>query len=49
MRKQLLSQERVVNIEQYNRETQNAVPNVFVIIDNYDTVKETPFVESLKK
>lgn len=49
MRKQLLSQERVVNIEQYNRETQNAVPNVFVIIDNYDTVKETPFVESFEE
>ncbi|PHK48482.1 type VII secretion protein EssC [Staphylococcus edaphicus] len=48
-RKKLLSQERVVNIEQYNRETRTTVPNVFIIIDNYDTVKESPFVESYEE
>ena len=48
-RKQLLSQERVINIEQYNKATQTNVPNVFIIIDNYDTVKETPFVESYEE
>ena len=48
-RKKLLSQQRVVNIEQYNRETNDAVPNVFIIIDNYDTVKESPFVEEYEE
>lgn len=48
-RKQLLSKERVVNIEQYNQHTQENIPNVFIIIDNYDTVKESPFVESYEE
>ncbi len=48
-RKRLLSQERVVNIEQYNKETGNSIPNVFLIIDNYDTVKESPFMEEYEE
>ncbi|MEJ7525651.1 hypothetical protein WL578_12750, partial [Staphylococcus epidermidis] len=48
-RKKLLSQERVINIDQYNKETGKAVPNVFIIIDNYDTVKESPFVEDYEE
>ncbi|PTI28144.1 type VII secretion protein EssC [Mammaliicoccus vitulinus] len=48
-RKKLLSQERVINIEQYNKETATTVPNVFIIIDNYDTVKESPFVEAYEE
>ena len=45
-RKRLLSQARVVNLEQYNRYSDETLPNVFLIIDNYDTVKEAPFAES---
>ncbi|EFU84239.1 type VII secretion protein EssC [Staphylococcus lugdunensis M23590] len=45
-RKRLLSQQRVVNIEQYKRETQDNVPNVFIMIDNYDAVKESPLMEA---
>ena len=48
-RKKLLSQERVINIDQYNKETGKTVPNVFIIIDNYDTVKESPFVEDYEE
>lgn len=48
-RKRLLSQERVVNIEQYNKETGNSIPNIFLIIDNYDTVKESPFMEEYEE
>lgn len=48
-RKRLLSQERVVNIEQYNKETGNSIPNIFLIIDNYDTVKESPFMEGYEE
>lgn len=48
-RKKLLSQERVVNIEQYNSVTNETVPNVFIFIDNYDTVKESPFMESYEE
>ncbi|PUZ30933.1 FtsK/SpoIIIE domain-containing protein, partial [Staphylococcus arlettae] len=48
-RKKMLSQERVINIEQYNKATQTNVPNVFIIIDNYDTVKESPFVENYEE
>ncbi|MGW7968871.1 type VII secretion protein EssC [Staphylococcus xylosus] len=48
-RKKLLSQERVVNIEQYNHVTHETVPNVFIFIDNYDTVKESPFMESYEE
>ncbi|HGO2238033.1 TPA: type VII secretion protein EssC [Staphylococcus aureus] len=48
-RKRLLSQERVVNIEQYNKETGNSIPNVFLIIDNYDTVKESPFMKEYEE
>lgn len=44
-RKKLLSQERVVNIEQYNRQMGSTLPNIFVVIDNYDAVKEVPFME----
>lgn len=48
-RKQLLSQKRVVNIDQYNRTTDAKVPNVFIFIDNYDAVKEVPFKEEFEE
>lgn len=48
-RKKLLSQERVVNIEQYNSVTHETVPNAFIFIDNYDTVKESAFMESYEE
>ena len=39
----------MINIDQYNKETGKTVPNVFIIIDNYDTVKESPFVEDYEE
>ncbi|ARJ50997.1 type VII secretion protein EssC [Staphylococcus lutrae] len=47
-RKKLLSQYRVVNIEQYHQFTGGTVPNVFIMIDNYDTIKETPYQEAFE-
>ncbi|AVO03098.1 type VII secretion protein EssC [Staphylococcus simulans] len=44
-RKKLLSQERVVNLDQYNQQTGRTLPNIFVMIDNYDAVKEVTFME----
>lgn len=39
----------MINIDQYNKETGKTVPNIFIIIDNYDTVKESPFVEDYEE
>ncbi|NJI01110.1 NACHT domain-containing protein [Staphylococcus hyicus] len=47
-RKKILSQNRVVNLEQYYQFTGNTVPNLFIIIDNYDTIKETPYQEAFE-
>ncbi|UEX90019.1 type VII secretion protein EssC [Staphylococcus ratti] len=47
-RKKLLSEHRVVNIDQYHQYTGNTVPNIFIMIDNYDTIKETAYQESFE-
>lgn len=47
-RKRMLSEERVVNLDQYNQYTGKNVPHIFIIIDNFDTVKESDFVDSFE-
>ncbi|MCE5044133.1 type VII secretion protein EssC [Staphylococcus chromogenes] len=47
-RKKILSQNRVVNMEQYHQFTGQTVPNLFVLIDNYDTIKETTYQEAFE-
>ncbi|MCD8904373.1 NACHT domain-containing protein [Staphylococcus chromogenes] len=47
-RKKILSQNRVVNMEQYHQFTGQTVPNLFVLIDNYDTIKETAYQEAFE-
>ena len=47
-RKKLLSQHRVVNLEQYHQFTGKTIPNLFIMIDNYDTIKETAYQEAFE-
>ncbi|MCY1581240.1 type VII secretion protein EssC [Staphylococcus pettenkoferi] len=47
-RKRLLSQARVVNIHQYNQENTSKEPNVFILIDNYDALKDSEFGEKIE-
>ncbi|UTH01884.1 type VII secretion protein EssC [Macrococcoides canis] len=47
-RKQILSKYRVVSMNDYEKVTSEIIPNIFVIIDNYDGIKDTPIQESFE-
>ncbi|MEN1967623.1 type VII secretion protein EssC [Lentibacillus sp. N15] len=48
-RKQKLSQYGVANIEMYEQASGETVPNLFIVIDNYDTVREADFNEEFDR
>ncbi len=47
-RKKILSQYRVTSISEYRKLTGETIPYVFILIDNFDAVKDSPFQEVLK-
>lgn len=47
-RKQKLSKYGVANIEMYEKASKEDVPNIVLIIDNYDSVRETDFVDEFE-
>ncbi|MGF1922393.1 hypothetical protein, partial [Staphylococcus aureus] len=44
-RKKILSQYRVTSISEYRKLTGETIPHVFILIDNFDAVKDSPFQE----
>ncbi|MBU9723484.1 MULTISPECIES: type VII secretion protein EssC [Bacillaceae] len=48
-RKQKLSKYGVANMEMYEKASGEEVPNILVVIDNYDSVKDTDFSEQFEK
>lgn len=44
-RKKILSQYRVTSISEYRKLTGETIPYVFILIDNFDAVKDSPFQE----
>ncbi|MBC6135673.1 type VII secretion protein EssC [Listeria booriae] len=48
-RKRKLSQFGVANLEMYEKASGEILPNIVVIIDNFDPVKESPFQEDFEK
>ncbi|MEG0328069.1 MAG: type VII secretion protein EssC [Erysipelothrix sp.] len=47
LRKKKLSDVGVANMSQYRRATKESFPNIMVVIDNYDAVRESSFQEQL--
>lgn len=47
-RKKILSQYRVTSISEYRKLSGETIPHVFILIDNFDAVKDSPFQEVLK-
>ncbi|MBF2701564.1 type VII secretion protein EssC, partial [Listeria innocua] len=48
-RKKLLSQYRVANIEQYERASGKELPNIIIVLDNYDAVKDAGLGDDFEK
>src|SRR5690625_4181494 len=48
-RKQKLSKYGVANIEMYEKASGDLVPNMMIVIDNYDAVREADFVDEFNK
>lgn len=48
-RKKLLSQYRVANIEQYERASEKELPNIIIVLDNYDAVKDAGLGDDFEK
>ncbi|MRX72690.1 type VII secretion protein EssC [Bacillus lacus] len=48
-RKQLLSQYGVANVSMYERSSGQIEPNLLIVIDNFDTVRDTDFSEEFEK
>ncbi|MBC1667862.1 type VII secretion protein EssC, partial [Listeria welshimeri] len=48
-RKKLLSKYRVANIEQYEKASKDEIPNIIIVLDNYDAVREAGFGENFDK
>ena len=44
-RKKILSQYRVTSISEYRKLSGETIPHVFILIDNFDAVKDSPFQE----
>ncbi|MBC6311016.1 type VII secretion protein EssC, partial [Listeria sp. FSL L7-1582] len=49
MRKRKLSQFGVANLDMYEKASGEILPNVVIIIDNFDPVKESPFQDVFEK
>lgn len=48
-RKQMLSQYGVANIEMYERASGNEIPNIFIVIDNFESVRDAEFVDDFER
>lgn len=48
-RKQKLSKLGVSNMEMYERASGDLLPNIFIIIDNFDSVRDTDFADEFEK
>lgn len=48
-RKKLLSKYRVANIEQYEKASKEEIPNIVIVLDNFDAVREAGFGENFDK
>ncbi len=48
-RKQKLSKFGVANLEMYERASGDLLPNIFIVIDNFDSVRDADFVEEFEK
>ncbi|SDZ50479.1 DNA segregation ATPase FtsK/SpoIIIE, S-DNA-T family [Evansella caseinilytica] len=48
-RKQKLSKHGVANIAMYEKASGDVVPNLFIVIDNFDSVRESEFAEEFEK
>lgn len=48
-RKQLLSQFGVANLDMYEKASGEIEPNLLIVIDNFDTVRDTDFSEEFEK
>lgn len=49
MRKRLLSKYRVASLEQYERASKEELPNIVLVLDNYDAVKDAEFGDEFEK
>ncbi|WP_270996352.1 type VII secretion protein EssC [Listeria seeligeri] len=48
-RKQMLSQYRVANLEQYEKASGKMLPNIIIVLDNYDAVKDAGLGDEFEK
>jgi S-DNA-T family DNA segregation ATPase FtsK/SpoIIIE len=48
-RKQKLSKYGVANMEMYERASGDVIPNVFIVIDNFDSVRDADFSDEFEK
>ena len=45
-RKKILSEARVVNLNQYNQVAEEKIPSIYLFIDSYDGMAETKYVDA---